>query len=242
MLRDYTRSEIVNSLSDKAEILFIRLLLQADDFGRYHANPKIISSTCYPLKEVKASDITKALNECVKVGLIKIYEAEQKLYLEIQNFKQRLRQKISKFPDPGKEHVMPADIANANTTRKAQEKKPKPTIDEIREYCKSKALPFADADYLFNHWMGNGFTNNGKPIKDWKRVINAWMAAGHLPKNQPEYQREASPIKKVSDIAEPEDWKAIAKELYPNLTNLNTLNWSDTPEESQKEILNHLKQ
>lgn len=57
----------------------------------------------------------------------------------------------------------------------------KANYEEVKAFCSELSLPDGDSEYLFNHWEGNGWTNGGKPIKDWKRTIRAWKAAGHLP-------------------------------------------------------------
>lgn len=55
------------------------------------------------------------------------------------------------------------------------------TSDDVLQFCRSLNLPDTDADYFWNHWQGNGFTNGGKPIKDWKATIRSWESAGHCP-------------------------------------------------------------
>jgi hypothetical protein len=51
ILRDYTDSAAFDGLSAEGERLFIRLLMKADDFGRFHANPKLVKALCFPLAE-----------------------------------------------------------------------------------------------------------------------------------------------------------------------------------------------
>lgn len=100
LLRDWTDSEKMNSLSQGAECLFVRLMMKADDFGSFHANPKLVKSLCFPLKDYRESDITRWMNELQKSGLIAFYEAESKRYLNILNFGQRLRNMRNAFPQP----------------------------------------------------------------------------------------------------------------------------------------------
>ena len=57
----------------------------------------------------------------------------------------------------------------------------RPTLDEIKLVTAKAGLPDSDADYFFNHWQANGFTNGGKPIKSWQHLIASWKAAGHCP-------------------------------------------------------------
>src|SRR5579872_421664 len=106
MLRDWTDSEAVNKLSVGAERFFTRLIMKADDFGRYYADACLLRSFLYPriIEKVKESDISKFLNECKAAGLIIVYEIDAKYYLEIKDFGQRLRSMKSKFPSPHKKN------------------------------------------------------------------------------------------------------------------------------------------
>ncbi|MCU7560048.1 hypothetical protein N4T42_07070 [Riemerella anatipestifer] len=98
IIRDWTDSERINELSFQAEVLFTRLLMKADDLGGYHANPRLIKAFCFPLKNIRESDITRWLDELVSAGIIALYNADNKPYLHIINFGQRLRQVKPKFP------------------------------------------------------------------------------------------------------------------------------------------------
>lgn len=99
ILRDWTASKKINSLSADEERLFTRLIMKADDYGRFHADPVMIKSLCFPRNEkVTATSIKKLL-----VGmkeLVTFYTSDGEHYLEIKNFGQRLRIKKEKFPNP----------------------------------------------------------------------------------------------------------------------------------------------
>jgi hypothetical protein len=64
--------------------------------------------------------------------------------------------------------------------KRARKSKPA-SQQEVEDYCQSLSLPRSDGEYMFAHWEGNGHTNGGKPVKDWKATIRAWKAASHLP-------------------------------------------------------------
>ena len=102
MLRDWTDSETVDRISAEAERLFVRLIMKADDYGCFHANPRLIKSLLFPLKDgLRDVDVARWIAECVKVGLIRVYEdGAGKPYLEIRNFNQRLKNSKRKFPEP----------------------------------------------------------------------------------------------------------------------------------------------
>lgn len=65
-------------------------------------------------------------------------------------------------------------VSNLKSKRKAN-------YEDLKAFCSELSLPERDSEYLFNHWESNGWTNGGKPIRDWQRTIRAWKAAGHLP-------------------------------------------------------------
>ncbi|SDZ81694.1 hypothetical protein SAMN05192529_102106 [Arachidicoccus rhizosphaerae] len=98
VLRDWTDSERINELSVNAECLFVRLMMKADDYGNFNANSKLVKSLCFPLKDFREADITRWIQELETSGLIALYEADNKKYLHIINFGQRLRTMNPKFP------------------------------------------------------------------------------------------------------------------------------------------------
>lgn len=102
IIRDWTDSEAVNSLTWQAECFFTRLIMKADDFGRYHGNPKLLKSLLFPLKDgLRDADITRWIAECVNAGMLVVYtdKVSGKPFLQIRNFGQRLRTRKAKFPD-----------------------------------------------------------------------------------------------------------------------------------------------
>ncbi len=94
------RSEDIDSLSWFEEVLFYRLIVICDDFGRFDGRIKIIKGSCFPLKSVTEKDIDRALNKLSAVGLVKLYKVEEKPYLQLVTWEQhqRIRTKMSKYP------------------------------------------------------------------------------------------------------------------------------------------------
>lgn len=95
------RSEEIDSLSWFEEVLFYRLIVSCDDYGRYDGRAKIIKGTCFPLKTVTETDIDKALGKLSAVGLVRVYEAQGRPYLQLVTWAdhQRIRNKKSKYPE-----------------------------------------------------------------------------------------------------------------------------------------------
>lgn len=107
MLRDWTDSEKMNKLSVHAERFFVRLIMKVDDYGCFYANTALLKANCYPLllDAVREADISRWMAECQKAGLIVIYEAGSKKYLQIKDFKQRLDKAKAKFPLPSENQL-----------------------------------------------------------------------------------------------------------------------------------------
>ena len=58
--------------------------------------------------------------------------------------------------------------------------------DEIISFCLETGLLKSDGEYYWQHWISNGWMNNGKPIKDWRACIRKWKNLNYCPsqKNQ----------------------------------------------------------
>jgi hypothetical protein len=78
ILRDWTQSETVDLLTDGAERFFVRLIMKADDFGCYYANPKLLKAALFPLKDFYFDQLDKWKKECVNAGLVKSYTVDGK--------------------------------------------------------------------------------------------------------------------------------------------------------------------
>lgn len=95
------RSEEIDSLSWFEEVLFYRLIVICDDFGRYDGRAKIIKGSCFPLKSITEKDIDKALGRLSAVGLVRVYETQGRPYLQLVTWAdhQRIRNQKSKYPE-----------------------------------------------------------------------------------------------------------------------------------------------
>lgn len=106
-------SERVATLSWPAEVFYRRLMSVVDDYGRYFAKPMGLRAACFPMQldRVKDADIEKWLAETVEAKLLHIYDAEGTTFLELLDFRQQVRAKKSKYPDPvnGTEHPLVRD-------------------------------------------------------------------------------------------------------------------------------------
>lgn len=96
-------SDSIDSLSWFEEVLFYRLIVNCDDFGRFDGRIPVIKNRLFPLKEnLTVKTVSAAINTLASAGLVALYEFEGKpyLYLPTWNEHQNVRAKRSKYPEP----------------------------------------------------------------------------------------------------------------------------------------------
>ena len=197
ILRDWTDSETIDQLDVATERFFTRLIMKVDDFGRYSANPKLLKSSLFPLKsDIRETDITRWLAECEKAGLIALYDVAEKGYLQINNFKQVLRQKKEKYPPPttcvaddmhttsirmleekGKESEteekgsIPHTLQNSNLFRQPNI----PTIEQVDQAFIMMGGNKEMADKFFKKHSAVGWFLNGSPITNFINLVPGFV-------------------------------------------------------------------
>ena len=96
-------SDTIDGLSWFEEVLFYRLIVNCDDYGRFDGRPSIIKNRLFPLKEsLTLKAVSAAVDSLANAGLVTLYVFEGKpfLYLPTWNSHQSIRAKKSKYPDP----------------------------------------------------------------------------------------------------------------------------------------------
>jgi hypothetical protein len=58
-------------------------------------------------------------------------------------------------------------------------------LKRVREFARGEGISEDDADWFYWKGKGNGWTNGGKPILDWKATLRSWNRAGYLPSQKP---------------------------------------------------------
>lgn len=98
-------SDTLADVSAEAERLFWRIVVSADDFGRFEARPGIIlgqSLSAFVERGLTTDQVSKWLDELERFGLIIRYTVDGKEYLMLTKWDkhQQKRAKTSKFPQP----------------------------------------------------------------------------------------------------------------------------------------------
>jgi uncharacterized membrane protein YkoI len=116
------------------------------------------------------------------------------------------------------------------------------TEEEVRKkvegYCTELGLPSTDGTAVYDKWQGNGWTNNGKPIRDWKATIRTWKQYGYLP-SQKQRNGARDDRKKIdpSKIEVAERFKGWVAEKYPERREaaMQWQVWSQVPDYLRRE-------
>jgi hypothetical protein len=75
-------------------------------------------------------------------------------------------------------------------------------IAEVEQFCRESGLFPRDAEYLWNKWESNGWTNGGKAIKDWRATARAWKAQGYLPSQKTPSSADCWPSEPLPQVEE----------------------------------------
>lgn len=99
-------SDSLSKLSWFDQCVFFRLLVLADDYGRYDARPAVIRGQAFSLYDVTNKDIQAALSRLAAVGIIGLYEVGGRSYLQLEHWNsyQRVRNSKEKYPAPPKSY------------------------------------------------------------------------------------------------------------------------------------------
>jgi len=125
--------------SDTSRLLFMHLLLSVDSFGNAEANNTAISDAVHrPLDD---ATVAKLLGELADADLIRLYQIDEKAYLHIPRFRQRIRYLNTKHPRPP-ESIECKEVKDmlAKVRLRAGEVLPKTPEVKRREEKRSKAL------------------------------------------------------------------------------------------------------
>lgn len=174
-------SDAVSALSPPAEVLFVHLLLAADDFGRFDARLPILLSRLFPLKRsaVSEEDVERWLAECVTAGLVRTYTVGGKPYLEVPKFDQRVRAKVSKYPAP------PADAGHAAGTCQTDDGH----VTDTRQTPGGPSTAICPTDDMHAIDTGRLETETETESKTKTKASGQTAASAELPHKSPEFAK-----------------------------------------------------
>jgi hypothetical protein len=169
-------SSAIDLLDAEAERFFVRLMLRADDFGRYHANPAMLANMLFPLRrDIEPQMVVDWLNQCQRAKLLRVYHVDGRPCLEISKFGQRSRAQQSKFPSPPTDDGQMTDIcltddghprtysyssAYSSSSARAKAVSP-PSLDEVIAEGAKRQIPADICQRWFNACEERPITPDG---------------------------------------------------------------------------------
>jgi len=186
----------INSLSEKEQNFFVRLMLIVDDFGKFDARPEYVRSRCYPVADSRLTFVRQALDRLNEVGLIRLYQVDDKIYLQVTEFNKRTRIMKSTFQSPNTDDSQTSDNGQTDVrlnpirNQSNPNTKPKgfapPDRAQVFEYCKERQKG-TDPDKWYDHYLSNGWMVGKSKMRDWKAAVRNWEKNDFgKPSNEPE--------------------------------------------------------
>jgi hypothetical protein len=188
-------SDSIDSLSWFEEVLFYRLMVNCDDYGRFDGRTAVVKNRLFPLKDnVTLKNVESAINKLVQAGLVSLYVFEGKpfMFLPTWNEHQNIRAKKSKYPAPDdgvntseyicKQMNTSASICSRNPIQSESESNPNtnvvarfapPTVEEVFEYCVERKNA-VDPQRFVDFYTSKGWMVGKTKMKDWKAAVRNW--------------------------------------------------------------------
>mgnify|MGYP000047793834 CR=1 FL=1 len=136
-------SDDIDRLSWFEEVVFYRLLVNCDDYGRFDGRPAVLKNRLFPLKEsVTLKSVTEAIHTLASAGLVVLYENEGKPYLYIPTWAkhQNIRAKRSRYPEPPtEEHDVNTDDSICKQGSTSESKSPRTRTRESESEKESES-------------------------------------------------------------------------------------------------------
>jgi hypothetical protein len=192
-------SDSIAELNWFEEVLFYRLIVSCDDFGRFDGRVAVIKNRLFPLKDtVTAKAVETAIDKLVRVGLVTLYMFEGKPYLHLPTWErhQSIRAKKSKYPAPEDGEIaseiickqMQANVpviqsnpiriqseSESESNSKAEPRKHfvPPSVSDVREYCLERGNSI-DPQTFVDFYAGKNWMVGKTKMADWKACVRTW--------------------------------------------------------------------
>lgn len=169
-------SEDLDKLSNGAERLFWRLIVVADDFGRFEGSPQVVKARCFPRKvdTLRTSEVQTWMNELTP-SLVRYYHVNGRQYGFFVNWlrHQQKRANKSKFPDPTESEVI-RDDSNCNQLQSNVSEIEIENVIENRE-SRTRSGRAASPTLVYSldfqrAWEINGLGSKAKAWEAWRKA------------------------------------------------------------------------
>lgn len=219
-------SDDIDKLSWFEEVVFYRLLVRCDDYGRLDARPSFLKSMLFATKAgITDKGILDALRKLASVGLVGLYEVDGKPILSILNWSkhQRIRDSKAKYPEPP-ENV---DFAGLMTTR-GDSRQLAANGGELRPQSQSESQSKSESKTPLTPQVGNGYDYFADFWAEYPRKVAKAEAAKAFRKLAMTDELMEKVMDSLSRAMESEQWKKDGGQYIPYpATWINQRRWED---------------
>lgn len=183
-------SDDIDRLGWFEEVVFYRLLVRCDDYGRLDARPPFLRSMLFATRpDVAEQMVDEAVQKLAGAGLVELYEAGGRPYLSVRKWglHQRIRNLRAKYPPPPGEGppqsaadcgALPAEsesLSQSTSQSRSGGEAPflPPSEAEVQSYCRERKNA-VDAGRFVNFYAAKGWRIGREPMRDWKAAVRAW--------------------------------------------------------------------
>ena len=143
-------SDDLDQLTPFEEVVFYRLIVNVDDYGRIDARPAFLKSKLFVTKQgVTEKNIEGAVARLASVGLVRLYEVDGKSFLLFPKWHlhQRVRNSKEKYPAPNDDFDSSPQLA-ATCRKSRPESNPIRIQSESKSESESESNAHARADVV----------------------------------------------------------------------------------------------
>ncbi len=180
-IRDSGHIEMLNGCPD-AEILYARLLVTVDDFGRFDGRPEMVKAYCFPIRLYATADkCIHWLKRLEDAKLIIQYVVDNKPYLQMSKWDNKPRASESKYPPvPTDVYKCPQMLPVTGTgtgTKTGTDTETNHSLSGDKKKLNGKAQYAIDAESVLNYLnsnAGKGFefrNRNGELTASADKII-----------------------------------------------------------------------
>ena len=179
-------SDTLDSLSWFEEVVFYRLIINCDDYGRFDGRRDILKAKLFPLKpSLPVERLEEAMKALVLAGCIERYRVQGREYVRLVNWvkHQRVRNSREKYPPPvdddppqaaadcGYNPIQSQSISESNHNPRGGMLPP--TRQEVADYCRERRNGLSPERFC-DYYTANGWVVGKTPMKDWRAAVRRW--------------------------------------------------------------------
>lgn len=216
---DWKKDPELSLCSPATRGIWIDLLCSIHDghIGQVTGTPQQLARTC----RCDVAEMDHALHELADTGTANVQQRDGTYTVLCRRMKKAAditlcRQLAGSKRAAKVEQTPDIEIDNGIGTENGTESD---GLGRVREFARGEGINEADAEWFYWKGRGNGWTNGGKPILDWKATLRSWKRAGYLPSQKAKAMpqngigRPVRPLGKPTDI--PSDFPNWFISQYP---------------------------